>query len=428
MTNIKNIQEAVKKGVLHIVTADFVNKIMKFGRSIILVRVLSKSDYGTFSYAMTIIGLFMMFNGIGSFNGVMQFCSAEKNENNKIAYLKYGIKIGLAFNLLLSLLIFSLSFIIKLPVPKSSELVRMLSFTSIFIIIGTDILLYLRSSFRNKEYSLLNIINTSTEAIILLIGGILLNIKGVIASRYLAPFLLLLYEYYIIKDIIKKYINVNKLTHDKRIKFIRYSITSMFANISSQILFLMDIFIIGLIIKDSNIIASYKVSTVIPFNILFLPSAFVTFVYPYFARQLNNKEWILKKYIIFQKYLIFINGIITLILIIFAKYIIYIIFGKEYNDSIICFRILSIGFFIAGSFRMPAGNILAAIMKVKINLYNSIISGIINILLDIILIKYIGSIGAALATVTVIIISSLISNIYLYRYLRIKSNNKKCMC
>jgi Na+-driven multidrug efflux pump len=55
---------------------------------------------------------------------------------------------------------------------------------------------------------------------------------------------------------------------------------------------------------------------------------------------------------------------------------------------------------------------------VKVNFYNSIVSGSANVVLDIILIKRYGSNGAAIATVLIFIISSIISNIYLRKYLK----------
>jgi len=73
---------------------------------------------------------------------------------------------------------------------------------------------------------------------------------------------------------------------------------------------------------------------------------------------------------------------------------------------------------MAGSFRIPAGNVIASVRKVKINLYNSILSGVLNILLDIVLIYKFGSIGAAIATTSIFIISSIISNVYLFIYFK----------
>ncbi len=58
---------------------------------------------------------------------------------------------------------------------------------------------------------------------------------------------------------------------------------------------------------------------------------------------------------------------------------------------------------------------MASIEKLNSNFYNTLICGILNIILNIILIKEYGSIGAAISTVVIYIISSIIGNIYLYK-------------
>ena len=80
---------------------------------------------------------------------------------------------------------------------------------------------------------------------------------------------------------------------------------------------------------------------------------------------------------------------------------------------------------ISATLRIPAGNILSMIRKVKVNLYISIISGIANIILDIVLIKLWGSVGAAIATILVVIISSVIAVNYLIIYLYKEDNRIK---
>jgi O-antigen/teichoic acid export membrane protein len=82
------------------------------------------------------------------------------------------------------------------------------------------------------------------------------------------------------------------------------------------------------------------------------------------------------------------------------------------------FRILAFGYLIAGTFRIPAGNILASLGKVKMNLWNAIISGSANIVLDVLLIKAYGAVGAAVATVLVFVISSFVSYLYLEKYFK----------
>lgn len=116
------------------------------------------------------------------------------------------------------------------------------------------------------------------------------------------------------------------------------------------------------------------------------------------------------------KGLAIVNLLISLGGIILAKPIFYILFPK-YIDSVNCFRVLMVGYFISGTFRIPYGNILASLGDAKANLINAVFSGIANIILDIVFIKQYGSIGAAYATLLVFIISSIIHHIFIKRYI-----------
>ena len=71
-----------------------------------------------------------------------------------------------------------------------------------------------------------------------------------------------------------------------------------------------------------------------------------------------------------------------------------------------------ISYFFSGSFRIVSGNLLVTQRKVEFNLLVAILSGIINIVGNIILIPVYGSMGAAIVTLSVVIVSSLISTIY----------------
>jgi O-antigen/teichoic acid export membrane protein len=77
-----------------------------------------------------------------------------------------------------------------------------------------------------------------------------------------------------------------------------------------------------------------------------------------------------------------------------------------------------LGYLVAGTFRIPSGNVLSAIGKLRVNFWNAVISGTANILLDVVMIKLYSAMGAAYATVIVYVISSVISTGYLWRYLK----------
>lgn len=111
-----------------------------------------------------------------------------------------------------------------------------------------------------------------------------------------------------------------------------------------------------------------------------------------------------------------INGVICIGLIITAPLIISILWGKEYMDALVPFRILAVNYFFLGTFRITCGNVLAMLRKINVNFIISVVSGISNVVLDVILIKFYGSVGATIATLLVVILSGGIAFPYLIFY------------
>ena len=151
------------------------------------------------------------------------------------------------------------------------------------------------------------------------------------------------------------------------------------SNALSQILYLLDVYLIGVYIQDSQVIASYKAATLIPSALTFIPLGIITFIYPYFAENNLNYNWLKEKMIVLFKVLAAVNGAISLGLIILAPWIIKLLWGAEYMDSLASFRILAFNYFLSGTFRIPAGNILAMLKNVKVNLIVSVLAGTANI-------------------------------------------------
>ena len=77
-----------KKGLVHMLGANVLNKVLSFLSSIFLVRILSKIDYGTYSYVQNIITFFILSNGLGVVSGFLQFGSLYRNSEKKYSYFK----------------------------------------------------------------------------------------------------------------------------------------------------------------------------------------------------------------------------------------------------------------------------------------------------------------------------------------------------
>lgn len=414
----KDLLFLVRNGFFHIFSANVINKIIQFGISVIIVRVITKEAFGMWSYANNILSFFLLVEGLGVVPGLLQFASSSKTEEEKLSYLKYALLVGILFNLGLAIAILLFTTFFQLPVRGSTEILRYLFLIPLVNVFFNILQIFLRSDLRNKQFSLVTVINTLTFFFGVLIGGYLFEIVGIVWGRYLSYIISSFIALWFVKDYYRTFVNVKIPNKEQRQDFLKFSIVSMLSNSISQMLYLLDTFIIGIIIQSGTVVASYKTATLIPFALNFIPSSVMTFAYPYFAKHKDDKNLVKNYFLKLQKYLLLLNLVISILLIVFAPFVIRVIFGPDYSDSVLPFRILSFGYLIAGTFRIPSGNVIASLKKVKVNFYNSIISGVANIVLDIILIKNYGSVGAAVATVVVFVISSFVSNIYLRKYLK----------
>jgi len=81
------------------------------------------------------------------------------------------------------------------------------------------------------------------------------------------------------------------------------------------------------------------------------------------------------------------------------------------------FQILSVNYLFY-CVRNLMGNTIAAIKKVKVNLVFAVISGVLNICLNMLLIPVLGSVGAAVATLIVTIVIAIMDCAYVMHHFR----------
>lgn len=409
------IRKLIQKGFFHIFGANVINKIIGFASSIFLVRLLSKEEFGVFSYAQNLLMIFLLFNALGATAGMLQFGSESDVQSKRNSYFKFGLKLGTFFNIIVSLVFVLFGIFGPIQFEEARPLIVAMCALPLIMFIMESIQIYFRTSLRNKDFSLLTTTNTALVFGFSVIGALLFQALGVVLFRYIAYFLTILIGIIILKDVTKDVFKSGKLIYQDKVEFVKFSLAQSFNNSIAQMLYVIDIFIIGLIIADVSTIASYKTATLIPFALNFIPMSIMVFIYPYFAQNNNNMKWIKYNFLTLTKYLIIFNALITVLLVVFSKQIITVVFGAEYKDAVIPFIILSIGYFIAASFRIPVGNILVMMKKVKFGLYLSVITGMLNVVLNIVLISYYGSIGAAISTVFVFLFTSLLGYWYLMR-------------
>lgn len=415
---IQKTKLLIRTGFFYIFGGSVLSKVIAFLSSIILVRILTRGEYGIFTYAWNIYNFVIIFNGLGMESSTMQLCSERSGDvsyANKIC--NYAVKFGLRFDITLAVILVLVALFVPLKINGANEILILLSLLPLIQLLFGICNSYIRSQKQNREYGILSVVCSASIMGFSVLGAILFREKGMVLGYYAAYTISFLVAWVVFKIHFKTDGRDHLEKKDKK-SLISIGIISTCNNGLSQLLYLLDIFVLGIVLADEIVLAGYKVATTIPFALVFIPSSINIYVYPYFAQHKDDKEWFKNRYKQLLGGVAALNGIISVALVFFAPFIIGILFGNQYLDIIPIFRILSLNYFISGTFRIISGNLLVTLRKLRFNLYNGIICGILNIILDFLLIQLLGPMGAAIATVSVVVVSSVLSTLYLMYVLR----------
>jgi O-antigen/teichoic acid export membrane protein len=415
MYNSKNawhayISQAAAKllstGFFYIFGSNTLNQFISFAYGILIVRVMSKIEYGTYGYASNIYSIFLLLSGFGIVSAVMQMASEQAKDSGKISnFFQYGYRFGVKFNAILSLSILIISLLIPFSIEGSNILFGIMFLLPVLSIVKDMQMIWLRVNLKNKAYGTVNTINALLISIFTILGAWLFQAKGIVISHYLVSFFMifLLWKYFRVPSLGR----YEPLSGGEKKDLFQIAGISCLNNTLSQLLALLGTFMLGLVVADANVIADYKVASVIPMAMNFIPSSLMVYLYPYFARNKNDKQWVKSRY---RTVMIFAgagNLMISLLGILLAELIIRIIFGAQYLGAVLPFRVMMLSYFISGTFRTIPGNLLVTQRRLKVNLANGMIGGISTILLNAILIPRYGSLGAAMACLITMIVTGL---------------------
>ena len=417
---IAQAKQLFREGFFHIFGSSVLAQVGGLISSMIVVRGLPKTEYGYYVSANNIYSYFQILIGLGLTNAILQYCSEHVSQKRKDSVFRYSLTHGMFANILICLGIFLFSFWkISNGQTQIASYLQMMAFLPFVVYLFNYLQTTLRVQLMNREYSYANMAYSLT----ILIGNILLTalfrIPGLILSMYLAY---LVGAWYSLRPLQQEsflqtiFQRQNRLSRPDSREITRYALTCALTNLASTILVLLDVTCLDLVLADSSVLADYKVASTIPAAMTFIPSSMITFFYPKLVEAFSQGKpqgfallrQLLRIYAV-------INGFFYLCLALGAPIIIWLIFGEKYLNVIPIFQILSLNYLIY-SIRSLLGNVIAAIKKVRLNLYLAILSGIINIVLNLILINLLGSMGAALSTLSITVLMGILCAAYLYHY------------
>lgn len=396
-------------GFFHVFGSSTINQVLSFLSGLVLVRVLSKPDYGCFSNAFSIYQFFIIFSGLGAASGILQLCSEYSDKpdiSNKI--YSFAFRNGVLFNIALSIAVLLCALFVPFKMEGTNELLACFCVMPVFTLVYEMSIAKLRGDIRAKDYSYANIANVILYCALSILGAFLLGSKGLIFGRVLAYVLsivIIFKKFRVVPSLDKQ---ANQIEGEIKSNFVKVSLVSTLNNGLSTVFDVLEVFLLGIVLADSSITASYKVAAIIPSALLFVPLAFATYVYPYFAKHIGDTKWVRKNFYLSILGLGAINLLITVIMIAIAEPFVRIAFGAQYLDCVPILKILMLGFFVGGTFRVLPGNLLVSQRKLAYNTIVGVIGCIISIVANILLIPKFGSIGAAYAHITVFAVTSIL--------------------
>ncbi len=404
----------------------FLAKALNFIVSVLVIRILEKSEFGLIAFGLTVISFFAPFAGAGIHQGLLRFGALQRGQISKKILFQKTFKIGLKYSVLLSILFILCSPLIALKLPGAIPYMLLMSLQLISLFIFSMIQVYCRLIHRNRLFAIIDIQNN----VLLLIFNVgmcyFMGGFGYVLSMIFVPLFLGLF--YLKKlnlspvGLSKKLIGKVENGFDFSFKeLFSYGLYTSAGGVLSQLLFAIDVLLIGNLLSDPEQLAQYKASNIIPFSLIGLSIAVLTTDFVKLASTSStNKKAIGQYYFNYLKIFSLLSFGIVLFFYFFSPFLMQL-FGAKYQGHAQLMYIFSIGVAGALLFRVPLGNLLSAIGWPKVNAFFSIIILILNLVSNYFMIKKYGIEGAAITTSALMWLSGLLSLGAFIYFLRMKN-------
>ncbi|MCB9202670.1 MAG: polysaccharide biosynthesis C-terminal domain-containing protein [Flavobacteriales bacterium] len=405
------IEDFIKRSGLRLLSVAIFEKLSGFIISFLLIVYLEKEVLGELSYVQSVLAFFSAFLGLGTNSGLLLIGSHLKSNKNRQDLLNYSFSYGT-----LSTVLFTILFILIIYFLDLSDLLFFL-FATLSIRMIVLYFTELQSAWfkTNLENKLLSNFDWIKNIGLLLFGLILIpnyQENGFIVSIIFIPLIVFIF--------FKQKLSLNwdftwKIQNFTSKFYWKFSLVSGFSALIAQLIFITDsIMIFHMLGSESN--AEYRVASIIPINLLFLPVVFMKTDYVTIAKNSINRSFLINYYKNYFYLFLIISFLILLISTFFGEEILSM-FGKQYANSFSIFFILMIASCLSLLLRVPLGNIISALGKSNINLISALLTFLLDIILNYFFIQRYGLIGASYATAIALLFSGLINFTYFTHYL-----------
>ena len=381
--------------------------------SVVVLRLLDNKELGVILFAFSIIQFIIPIAGFGLHQSLLRYGALLKSNKEKEKLFSYVLKNGVIGSLILIIIVILVGWFIPFQFKKTFYYLSLLSTAILTNFLFELVKTQFRLQHKNILFAKAEFFQSFLLVVLIFTLTLYLEGLGYVIALISAP---LLSAIILVKKLKITFYFKSDLTITN-LDFWKYGFFGGLSNVVTQLLFIIDIILIGELMSDPLLVTQYKYISIIPFSLLFLPRIFIAADFVTFTEKINQKEYI-KKYIkSYMLFFSFLSIIIFSLSYVFSDSIL-LIFGEQYVKYSDSFLILIFGvtgiFILRGLF----GNLLSSIGKMSVNYYIVSAALIINIISNYYLISRYGIKGAAITSCILMWFTGILSWIcfnYLYK-------------
>lgn len=382
--------------------------------NIFIVRKLSVNDFGIFSVALMFIGLITTFGFSWSSSSILYFGSREKLKRGNLNQTFWARNIIIGASLIITTILF---FIFSSQINSYIGLeVSYLILMWLYVSVAED---YLNQYFLAIKKQLFSSLLSVTAKLIYL-GLVLVfsfDIKTLIIMNIISHATVLFY----ILGINKKDIGKFELNVDWFKEILNFSLWQLFGFSGLYLINFGDTAVIKYFMTTEDVgvyNAAYKLFDAIANFAFVISSYYAGNVAQYFEKKEYRN---IKSFFYKERFVIFgLSTALHIVVMIFSKPIILLLYGDKYVETVLIFNVLMIGsiFRYLSVFYMLYYN---TNRKHKLQQNINIFRAILNLALDVVFIKMFGLVGPAIGTTVAMIVTFIISAIYCEKRIKVAS-------
>ena len=418
-----------RRGAFHIMLSTFANKFVVFFGTVVVVRLLSKEEYGLVSYVENIYGYVMIFAGWGLANGLLRYVVLAAPAQ-KGAYFHYVLRGSLVRNALLAALLLAGNACVTYPLEFAAarDWVPVMALLLPLQDLVKDGRFALRAVFCNQLYANLTLLLTLGLLLGRVAGAWLAGVGGVLWSRVLVNGGFAVAAVWLAWRAIRSVagqaatqaeavtgaagrgaaptaaetrttqsVQAVPLTQAERRELNVYSAQYMLTNGLWALFLLNDTFLLGWLGPGPQALAEYKAALVVPGVLALLANAIGMFLTPYFTRHEQERAWLWRRWQQSLAVTAGLTGLAALLLALLAEPLIAVVYGPAYASIAPLLRLLVGAQFIYSGLGYITVTLLAAVGEIRWNIRISLVGMVLQVLVGVTIIPSYGAYGAAVA-------------------------------